>query len=49
MVFNLSNLKRDYKLLLRVKDDVEYFVDNIIDNDNNVYFKELIKNSINLN
>ena len=49
MVFNLSNLKSDYKLLLRVKDDVEYFVDNIIDNDNNVYFKELIKNSINLN
>lgn len=48
MIFNLANLKRDYKLLLRVKDDVEYFVNNIIDNDNNVYFKGLVRESINL-
>ena len=48
MVFNLSNLKKDYKLLLRVKDDVEYFVSNIINDDNNTYFKELVKKSINL-
>ena len=48
MVFKLSDLKKDYKLLLKVKDDSLYFIENEFDKEENKKIKELIYSSINL-
>ena len=49
MNFRLSNIKKDYKLLLKVKDDVEYFMNNEVNKFENMYFTELMNATINLN
>ena len=48
MIFKLSDLRKDYKLLLKVKDDSEYFMNEEIDKEENKIFKSLIANSVNL-
>lgn len=48
MIFNLANLKRDYKLLLKVKDDVEFFIKNMDNEENNIFFNKIVKEMMNL-
>ena len=45
MTFKLANLTKDYKMLLEVKKDVNYILDNINDYD---MLKGILKNSINM-
>ena len=45
MTFKLANLTKDYKMLLEVKKDVSYILDNINDYD---MLKGILKNSINM-
>lgn len=48
MIFKLSDLKKDYKLLLKVKDDSEYFINKEINKDENKLFVQMLTNSVNL-
>lgn len=48
MIFKLSDLKKDYKLLLKVKDDSEYFVNEEINKKENKLLLDMMVNSVNL-
>jgi len=48
MVFSVADLKRDYNILLKAKEDSMYFLENEIEKEDNKNILELIKNNFGL-
>ena len=48
MVFSVADLKRDYNILLKAKEDSMYFLENEIEKEENKNILELIKNNFGL-
>ena len=48
MVFSVADLKRDYNILLKAKEDSVYFLENEIEKEENKNILELIKNNFGL-
>jgi len=48
MNFSLANIKNDYKILLKAKEDSNYFIEKYLNNIEYKYIKDLLAESINL-
>ena len=48
MNFSLANIKNDYNILLKAKEDSSYFIEKYLNNIEYKYIKDLLAQSINL-